>query len=392
MSERALTTRGRAGSVPGVSTPSPLSRARRRIAAFGVAGSLLLAVPAAHAEGPQRLLILGDSIAQGTAGDVTWRSFLWRSLQQAPGGDQVDFIGSSSALFNVALNRQDGNRDYAEPGFDQDHESTWGTTLATVVPLLPSKLAALPQQPTAIVVALGTNDAPAGTAKALGLVRRLITSARTSAPGVDIVLQEPYIPVDPSTARGVNVAYTQSFAAGLASIATELDTPDERVVVAPTVTSFDAATLTWDGHHPNTGGELALARTTATALAEVGVGDGPHLPDSAVWPQAGPRPTVVFGGGRATVTWKDSTPGALAYALEWRRTSPTTGTSTPWTLLTTPPRTTTGWSSPALTVGDVYVWRLRPVRGKMIGQPGPMTGGAVPAPVPAPRRAWWQLW
>lgn len=360
--------------------------------------ALLAAVAVAAACAPtaqaaeQRVLILGDSIAQGTAGDVTWRARLWQSLQEAPGGtEQVDFIGSTSALFNVALNRQDDNHLYAEPAFDQDHESVWGTTLATVVPLLPAKLAALPQPPTTVVVALGTNDAPAGTAKALGLMRRLIATVRGAAPGADVVMQVPYMPVNPNTGAGLNISYTQSFAAGLATIASELDTPSERVVVAP-VSAFDARVHTWDGHHPNAAGEVVLARTTASALAEVGVGDGPHLPDSAVWPVKGPTPIITYGGGRATITWKDTSPGALAYALEQRHTT-ASGQIGPWTLMTQPSRTVGSWTSAPLTTGDVYIWRLIPVRGLMRGQPGSTLGGFAPAPVATGgRKPWWQFW
>lgn len=340
----------------------------------------------------QRVLILGDSIAQGTAGDVTWRARLWQSLQASPGGTgQIDFIGSSNALFNVALNRQDGNRLYAEPDFDQDHESVWGTTLATVVPLLPSKLAALPEPPTTVVVALGTNDAPAGTAKALGLMRRLITAVRSAAPGADVVMQAPFIPVNPSTGTGLNVAYTQSFTAGLANLAAELSSPSEQVVLAA-VPGFDARQHTWDGHHPNASGELVLARATAAALASVGVGDGPHLPESAVWPITGPTPTITYSGGRAALTWKDTSAGALAYALEQRHTT-AAGQIGPWTLMTQPPRNVGAWTSPPLTTGDVYIWRLVPVRGLMRGRPGATLGGFAPAPVSTGgRRAWWQLW
>jgi hypothetical protein len=252
------------------------------------------------------------------------------------------------------------------------------------------KLAALPQPPTTIVVALGTNDAPAGAAKALGLVRRLITAARTASAGTDLVLQVPYMPVNPNTGAGINIAYTQSFATGLANLAAELDTPESRVVVAP-ATGFDARAHTWDGNHPNAAGEVVLARTTAEALATVGIGDGPHLPESATWPATGPAPTVTFGGGRATITWKDSTPGALAYALEQRRTT-ASGQLGAWTLLTQPPRNVGSLTTPPLTVGDIYVWRITPVRGTMRGRPGALAGGFAPAPVPAPRRPWWQLW
>lgn len=366
---------------------------RRVLRSAVLSGVILASAPWSAAQAAeQRVLILGDSIAQGTAGDVTWRARLWQSLQEAPGGtEQIDFIGSTNALFNVALNKQDGNRDYAEPNFDQDHESVWGTTLATVVPLLPAKLAALPERPTTVVVALGTNDAPAGTAKALGLMRRLITTVRGAAPGADVVMQVPYVPVNPSTGAGLNIAYTQSFATGLANLAKELDTAAERVVLAP-VTSFDARAHTWDGHHPNANGELVLARATATALAEVGVGDGPHLPDSAAWPVPGPTPTITYSGGRAAITWKDTSPGALAYALEQRHTT-ASGQIGPWTLMTQPPRNVGAWTSAPLTTGDIYIWRLVPVRGLMRGRPGPTLGGVAPAPVPTGgRKPWWQFW
>jgi hypothetical protein len=50
-----------------------------------LAGVLLTAVPA-RAAAATRVLIVGDSITQGSAGDFTWRYRLWKHLAAAEGG------------------------------------------------------------------------------------------------------------------------------------------------------------------------------------------------------------------------------------------------------------------------------------------------------------------
>ena len=182
--------------------------------------------------------------------------------------------------------------------------------------------------------------------------------------------------------------------AALPGLAAELDAPEQRVVVA-SLAGVDARTATWDGRHPNATGELRIASAVAGALATIGLGDGPHLPASAVWPATAPAPSVVVSGGRAVVSWPDTTVGALAYGIEQRRTT-AAGVVGDWVRVTQPARTVRSWTSAPLVAGDTYAFRVVPVRGLMSGTPGPATEAMPPAPAatptPAPAaaaRPWW---
>ena len=94
----------------------------------GLVGALgsTTAAAVAPADGATRILIVGDSITQGSVGDYTWRYFLWKHLQAA--GTEVDFVGPNQGLYGL----QDGdvtNPDYADAEFDQDHASQWGLSV-----------------------------------------------------------------------------------------------------------------------------------------------------------------------------------------------------------------------------------------------------------------------
>lgn len=352
--------------------PSPV---RATLALFALAVSLGSGAASAQAA-TERLMIVGDSISQGSAGDFTWRARLWQSLQASPAAGTVDFIGSRRGLFNYAAGLQDGGTAYADPNFDQDHEALWGQKLATVASSIGSTLAAAPLKPTVLVVELGTNDVAAGASTTINNMRRLITAARQQAPGVDVLLLDPYPFWSKQYATYTNRDFTSALASGYASLASQLSTTAERVAVAPT-SSFDARSMTWDGRHPDPNGELVLASTVARGLAAFGIGDGPHLPATASWPATAAAPRLAVSGGRVTATWRDETPGALGYGLDVRRVSVTAGLG-PWTRATQGPKTLVSWTSGVLAAGDVYQFRVVPLRNSMVGVPSPAVAVKIP--------------
>ena len=80
-------------------------RRSRLSAVFLVALTLLLAglgglAPASASPGaePTRILIVGDSVAQGSAGDWTWRYWLWRHLERS--ATEVDLVGPRTDLYD----------------------------------------------------------------------------------------------------------------------------------------------------------------------------------------------------------------------------------------------------------------------------------------------------
>lgn len=343
-------------------------------------------------------MILGDSISQGAAGDTTWRARLWQSLAASPAAGSVDFVGSRRSLFNYAVGVQDGGTAYADPAFDQDHEALWGMRLSAATSTITSVLAGVPARPDVLIVELGTNDVAAGAAQAAANMRTLIKRARLSAPGIDVLVMDPYPTWDQKYQTWANRDFVQAFSSAMRSLSTELSTASERVAAVP-LTDFDARAHAWDGRHPNATGELVIASAVARALTGLGIGDGPHLPTTATWAATGPAPTVTVNAQRvATVTWTDSTAGALDYAVQQRHRSATGAVLTDWTRVALMARAVPTWTSPVLVAGDQYDFRIVPVRRAMSGTPGPatavtVTAATAPTPAPAPRpRPWWQWW
>src|SRR4051812_44324765 len=77
--------------------------------------------------GPVRIMIIGDSVAQGSAGDWTWRYRVWKALTDA--GVSFDLVGPRNDLFDNTT-YEFGSQAYADPDFDRDHAALWGTALA----------------------------------------------------------------------------------------------------------------------------------------------------------------------------------------------------------------------------------------------------------------------
>lgn len=369
--------------------------------ALAVLASVAILPGSAVAATEHRVMILGDSISQGAAGDTTWRARLWQSLAASPAAGTVDFVGTRRGLFNYVAGTQDGGTAYADPAFDQDHEALWGLRLSAATSTIASTLTGTPTRPDVLVVELGTNDVAAGAAQAATNLRTLVQRARQTVPGIDVLLVEPYSTWDPKYQTWPNRDFVQALGGSIRSLAAELNTAAARVVAVP-VADFDARAHAWDGRHPNATGELLIAAAVARGLSTIGIGDGPHLPATATWAATGPQPTVTLNPQRTiTATWPDSTAGALDYAVEQRHRSATGAVLQDWTRVALTVRTNRTWTSPVLVVGDRYDLRIVPVRRTMSGTPGPATtitvpsvAASTPAPTPtAPRpRPWWQWW
>lgn len=301
---------------------------------------------AASEPGPTRVMLLGDSITHGSAGDWTWRYRLWQHLQAVDA--DVDLVGPATDLW------QDSTA-YADPAFDRDHASRWGETLG-----LPSRShAALvaEHRPDVVVVLLGLNDltflqqSPEQVAE---LMRDEVAALRQGEPGLDVVLSRL-----PST----DIAGVPETNERYSALAAELDTPDERVVVAAADAGFvpstpDRVADTYDQVHPSARGELRIAAAVADALAAVGVGTAfaRPLPTLPLGPRQGASLTARAGDERAVLRWTSS-PGTTSEQL-WRR-DVTAGS--PWVSLGSRP------ASSSTTVTGLrnrhrYAFRLRPAK------------------------------
>lgn len=232
------------------------------------AASVSLAPIAAHADavGPTRIMIVGDSVSQGSTGDWTWRYRLARDLQASD--TPVDFVGPNTGLKNPRPFTLTDQR-YADPTFDHDHAARWGMGFSTLDWTITDLMTGY--TPDVVVEELGVNDL-AGLGytpdQVAGMARQLVTDARAVNPAVTVVLGQ-------LTQRWV--AGVPAYNALLVDLAAELDTPTSRVVVAG-VQSYDRRADTYDGLHPAATGEVKIARAVAMALAGVGIGTAPAFP------------------------------------------------------------------------------------------------------------------
>lgn len=287
-----------------------------------VAASAPARASAPDAAPPVRVAVVGDSLAQGSSGDWTWRYFLHRHL--LAGGADVDLVGSRSDLHDVEGDGHDGtttprgDEAYADPEFDRDHESRWSRALSISPEVVPELMAT--HAPDVLVLALGFNDLAwwgVTPEQLVGLVHDQVEVARQENPSVRVVVSE--LMVDAAYWGRLPVdRYNRLLRQGVPG----WSTPESRVSVARRPADYradgpDHVRDTWDGVHPDTSGQVKIASAVATALAEVGVGVGPdprfrapveglRSPSTLVVDQPAGRPTV------ARLTWRGP-PGATGH-------------------------------------------------------------------------------
>lgn len=309
------------------------------------------------AEGPEsgdepeqtRILIVGDSITQGSAGDYTWRYRLWKHLRA--NGARVDFVGPRDDLYDN-VSETFGSHDYADRAFDQEHAARWGTTVVRARNLIREQVAAY--EPDVVLVLLGTNDlgywkkSPEEVAAGL---RELVRRARLVRPEVSLVVGR--VPEEGLPGAAELNAQIENLAEGMSS-------PESEIAVASADSGFTESEDTWSDFHPNARGELKIAAAMADALSALGVGS-PYprpLPDVPLGPRTAPVLTAAAGDGEATLSWTVS-PGATDYYV-WIR-DVTTGD--PWKRLPFPVAGTS-WPAKGLENRHTYWFRLQPEKGR----------------------------
>ena len=286
-----------------MSRSSTRLRLAAALAATAAVVSCLLPATAATAAGapraPVRVLIVGDSVTQGAAGDWTWRYWLWRHLTGS--GVPVDFVGPNDGLCCADDQALPGNQDYRDPSFDTDHAARWG--MAYWAMDHPIQDLVTDYHPDVVVDLLGFNDlfwlgdGPWVADEA----RQFVTDAQSADPDVDVVLGQ--IPQTWVRADGGANVYNQQ----LYDIASDRSDARSRVVVAKAETDFVEGTDTYDPAHPSGKGEVKIAAEIADALAGLGIGRTYPRP---IAPPPGAALSATVEGGAAPLTWtvpKDST-------------------------------------------------------------------------------------
>lgn len=338
--------------------------------------------PAGAEEGPEptdpsptRILMLGDSVTQGSSGDWTWRYRLWQHLTRS--AVAFDFVGPRDDLWDLRTDAA-GATTYADPAFDRDHAARWGMWAG----FLDVPVAALmaDHQPDVLVVMLGVNDllwSDDPPSVIVARLRTLVEQARASNPGVAVVLAE---------ATQSWFTDVPDFNAGLGVLADELTTSSSPVALAEVATGYSASDDTWDGSHPNARGEVRIAAGIADALAGIGIGQPVPRPLElpALGPVSAATLSVAGGDARATLSWVGPD-GATGHRL-WRRDLTY---STAWSLDSVGlPRD--GSRELALVNGHRYEFRLQPVKGddlptnELYSNTVAVTPAATPPPPPPP--------
>ncbi len=190
---------------------------------------------------PLRIMLLGDSITQGDTN--SYRRPLWIALGEA--GMSVDFVGSMSREYSGGNDTND---------YDADHEGHWGWRADQVLGRIDQWAAQA--SPDIVLMHLGTNDIGGGQDidETIDEIDQIIKRMRAHNPRVHVLLAA-IIPV----AHYAATIRIERFNAGLAELAKAKDTSTSRVILVDHFTGFDALQDTYDGIHPNDGGNEKMA-------------------------------------------------------------------------------------------------------------------------------------
>ena len=299
-------------------------------------------------DGPVRILLVGDSVTQGSAGDWTWRYRLWEHLAD----DDVDLVGPDQTVAGPPPGPP--SLHYADPDFDRDHAARWGKSFEDTDWTISQLIDVF--HPDVVVELLGINDAVWRGEPASRLLDRasdFVEQAQAADPDVDVVVGEL-----PQTWYPAVPAYN----AGLAGLADHLATERSRVVVADAPEDFTENVDTYDPVHPSAAGEVKIAAAVADALAGLGIGapyprplpEVPPVPTQPAVLTARPRPGAVL------LSWT-APPGGWT-AIVWRRD---VSRGEDWQRL---PLAVPGpaWKAEGLVDGETYEFRLQMAKGTSV--------------------------
>ena len=197
------------------------------------------------------LLPLGDSITQSNNTHLSYRYPLWEDLVAA--GYEFDFVGSMNTNFG-------GSPTYPNPSFDRDHEGHWGWRVDEINAQIEGWLGGY--TPDVVLMHLGTNDAfqNQSTDSTIAELTDLIGMLRADNERVVILLAK----LIPSTNSQSNL---DALNARFDALAASLTTATSPVVIVDQASGFDANADTFDGIHPDEGGEQKMATKWLEALA-----------------------------------------------------------------------------------------------------------------------------
>ncbi len=206
---------------------------------------------------------VGDSQTIGSAGEHTWRYRLWQHLRDTYGGP-FRLVGPRETLYDKATDAPT-SYEYADPDFPRAHLAGWGEGWLHMAPVIGD--AVREHRADVLLVALGLIDLGFYTnaEQTEENVRAFIAQARAARPGVRIAV----LPVIPNI-RAVDEpdfgAQVSLFNELLAKAVADLDEPRSPLLLTSPPPSYDLDRDTYDGTHPNAGGEHKIAAAFADAL------------------------------------------------------------------------------------------------------------------------------
>jgi lysophospholipase L1-like esterase len=189
-----------------------------------------------------RIMPLGDSITESTRNLTSYRYYLWHLALDK--GYRVDFVGSRQGV---------GNGPPANADFDLDHEGHSGWRADEIVTRIQTWAAAA--SPDIVLLHVGHNDLCQGQSVAgtVADVEAIVDGVRTVNPHVKILLAQVIASSHPCHAA------IPAFNASLPALAAEKTSDDSPIVIVDQYTGFDTAAMTYDGTHPNAGGDARMA-------------------------------------------------------------------------------------------------------------------------------------
>jgi hypothetical protein len=323
-------------------------------------------VPGQPSGGSPRIMIVGDSISQGSSGDYTWQYRLYEHLRAD--GVSPQMVGPNNWLFNNVTNVE-GDCSYADPKFEDANDAVWGLTLFSQIDTIGATVTTY--QPDYLLVLLGLDDIYWYGISQPDMAANLasfIAAARTARPNIRIVLglipPDIHQQTDPAFAANV-AAYNQT----ISSTASQLSTAASPIAVAQDGTDINVAADLWDGTHPNANGEVKIAAGFADALAsqfQLGSAYPTPFPVLPTGPLTHPQLTVTPSAtaGQALLSWTLA-PGANGYYVYQKNVTQgdTTFTKLPWPLSPTQ----NPWTAGLLVTGDTYDYELQACKGADCG-------------------------
>jgi len=261
-------------------------------AAAAVVALLPWTTPEARVLPSTRIMVVGDSLSHGYAGDWSWRYWVGRELRRQ--GVHADFVGPHRLPYR-------GTRYERPTPWDDDHASIAGSTVDAHLGLITDEMRAY--RPDVVVVELGYNDVARGddATTVVSQLEELITLAQQASPEVRVVLAE----VTSTESRAYDPVSAEVNARMAAwALLHGVTVAHNRTGAGPGALLWDPVRLTWDGLHPNAAGQTLFAQRVAEAFHTIGLlPSEPALLYSARTWSPDPRPAVSAVRDGAVVGW-----------------------------------------------------------------------------------------